>query len=72
MRIQVKVIPNSKEAKVEKEGEGVLRVRVDAPTKEGKANKRLIELLAEYFSKPKSSVRIVKGLSSRNKVVEID
>ena len=72
MRIQVKVIPNSKEAKVEKESEGVLRVRVDAPTKEGKANKRLIELLAEYFSKPKSSVRIVKGLSSRNKVVEID
>ncbi len=72
MRIQVKVIPNSKEAKVEKEGEGVLRVRVDAPTKEGKANKRLIELLAEYFSKPKSSVRIVKGLSSRNKVVEIN
>jgi uncharacterized protein (TIGR00251 family) len=72
MKIQVKVFPNAKEAKVEKEGEGILRVKVNAPAREGKANKRLIEILAEYFSKPKSSIKIVKGLTSRNKVLEIN
>lgn len=72
MKIQVKVSPNAKEAKVEKESGGILRVKVNAPAREGKANKRLIEILAEYFSKPKSSIKIVKGINSKNKVVEIE
>jgi len=72
VRVNVKVVPNSKKAKVEQTEGGVLRVNVDAPAKEGKANKRLVEILAKYFSKPKSSIRIVKGRTSKNKVVEID
>ena len=71
VKIQVKVIPGAKEAMVE-EGKGVLRVKVDAPAREGKANKRLVEILAEHFSKPKSSLKIVKGLTSKNKMIEID
>ena len=70
--VKVKVVPNSKKAKVEQTEGGVLRVNVDAPAKEGKANKRLVEILAKYFSKPKSSIRIVKGRTSKNKVIEID
>ncbi|MCD6456535.1 MAG: DUF167 domain-containing protein [Methanophagales archaeon] len=71
-QVKVKVVPNSKKAKVEQTEGGVLRVNVDAPAKEGKANKRLVEILAKYFSKPKSSIRIVKGWTSKNKVVEVD
>jgi hypothetical protein len=71
VKIQVKVIPSAKEAMVEESG-GVLRVKVDAPAREGKANRRLVEILAEYFSKPKSSLKIVKGLTSKNKTIEID
>ena len=71
-QVKVKVVPSSKKAKVEQTEGGVLRVNVDAPAKEGKANKRLVEILAKYFSKPKSSIRIVKGRTSKNKVVEID
>jgi len=71
-QVNVKVVPNSKKAKVEQTEGGVLRVNVDAPAKEGKANKRLVEILAKYLSKPKSSIRIVKGRTSKNKVVEID
>ncbi len=70
--VKVKVVPNSKKAKVEQTEGGILRVNVDAPAKEGKANKRLVEILAKYFSKPKSSIRIVKGRTSKNKVIEID
>jgi len=72
VRVNVKVVPNSKKAKVEQTEGGILRVNVDAPAKEGKANKRLVEILAKYSSKPKSSIRIVKGQTSKNKVVEID
>jgi uncharacterized protein YggU (UPF0235/DUF167 family) len=38
---------------------------------EGKANARLREILAKYFSVPKSSIQILKGKCSRNKVVEV-
>lgn len=71
-QVKVKVVPNSKKAKVEQTEGGVLKVNVDAPAKEGKANKRLVEILAKYFSKQKSSIRIVKGWTSKNKVVDID
>ena len=71
VKIQVKVIPNSRELRV-KEIEGALKVKVDAPAKEGKANKRLIEILSKYLSKPKSSIKIIRGLTSRNKVIEVE
>ncbi|PIU67712.1 MAG: hypothetical protein COS84_03880, partial [Armatimonadetes bacterium CG07_land_8_20_14_0_80_40_9] len=57
LKIQVKVIPNSKEAKIKEESEKILKVKVDAPAREGKANKRLIEILARHFSKPKTSIK---------------
>jgi len=71
MKIAVKVIPNAKQADVLEESENNFRVKVDAPPKEGKANKRLIEILAQYFDVAKSKVKIVKGEKSRQKIVEI-
>ena len=70
MKITVKAIPNAKKAEV-KEQNGVLRVKIDLPPIDGKANKRLIEILAEYFSIPKSRIKIIRGGSSKNKVIEI-
>ena len=71
MKIAVKVIPNAKQADVLEESENSFRVKVDAPPKEGKANKRLIEILAQYFDVAKSKVKLVKGEKSRQKIVEI-
>ncbi|MHA1506652.1 MAG: DUF167 domain-containing protein [Candidatus Asgardarchaeia archaeon] len=71
MIIKVFVIPNSKSLKVEKDEDSYL-VWVDAPAKRGKANKKLIEALSEYFKVNRSSIRIKKGLKSREKIVEID
>ena len=70
MTYQVKVTPNSKNMEVIETGE-FLRVKVDAPPVDGKANKRLIEILSGYFNVSSSRIRIVSGHISRNKVVEI-
>lgn len=51
---------------------GVLKVRLTAPPAEGEANAQLVEFLAREFGVPKSSVRITRGASSRNKSVEIE
>ena len=67
----MKVIPNAKKPLIEKEDRNVYLVRVDAPAVGGKANKRLIELLAKHFGVRKSAIRIIKGEKSREKIIEI-
>jgi hypothetical protein len=52
-------------------GEGAsaqLKIAVQAPPVEGRANDALIAFLAELFSVPKSAVEIVSGELSRSKV----
>ena len=70
-KIQVKIKPNSRKESVEKGDDGIYIVRVNAPPIEGKANARLIELLAEHFSIPKSAIEIARGEKSRIKTVRI-
>lgn len=52
--------------------DAVLRVRVTAPPVDGRANGALTALLADVLGVPKHDVRVVAGLSSRDKVVAID
>ncbi|MDE3201249.1 MAG: YggU family protein [Acidobacteriota bacterium] len=51
------------------EGESAqLKIAVQAPPVEGRANDALIDFLARKFNLPKSSVQIVTGELSRSKV----
>ena len=68
--VKIFVIPSSKVEGIE-EGDGLLIVRVRAPSEKGKANKRLVKLLAKYYGVPMSSIKIVRGLTARNKTVKI-
>jgi uncharacterized protein (TIGR00251 family) len=70
MKIQVKVMPNSRTEEVNQEGDSFL-VRVKEPPREGKANHAIIRLLAEHFGVHKSRVRILSGFRSKNKVIEV-
>jgi uncharacterized protein (TIGR00251 family) len=48
-----------------------LKVKVAAPPSGGKANQRLIEILAERLNVAKSQVEIIRGHTSRRKVLRI-
>jgi len=61
----------SKQSEVTDLGNNSLRVRVISPPAEGRANKELIGLLAQHYKKSKSSITIKKGVTSRDKLVEI-
>ena len=67
MRVQIKVVPGSKNSSVE-EKDGEIIVRVKAPPEKGKANKEAVRLLEIHFGK---KVRIVSGHTSRKKIIEI-
>ncbi len=69
---RVKVKPGSRCQSVEELADGSFSVRLRSLPVDNKANEELVELLAERFDVSKSKVRIKSGLSSRQKLVEID
>jgi len=72
MKIEVKVKPNSKQQKIEKVSLNNYLIHLKSSPVDGKANAELIQLLTKQFGVSKSQVVIKLGLSSRQKVVEIN
>ena len=71
MIINITAVPGAKKPEVSRISDNEYKVKIDARAQDGKANERLVELLSEHFSVPKSHVRIVKGAKSKRKIVEI-
>lgn len=71
MKITVLVKTKSRDKKVIPNSDGGLTVHLKAMPHDGKANKELIDTLADYFSVPKSCVKISSGLKSKTKIVSI-
>lgn len=69
-RIFVKLF--SKQQSIKEEPNGSFTVHLKSAPVDGKANEELIKLLAEKFNLPKSIIRIKSGLSSRQKLFEIN
>lgn len=67
----VRVQPRASKDEIAGEIGGALKVRLQAPAVEGRANEALIELLAQLLKTPKSAVRILSGDRSRTKRIEI-
>ena len=71
MKWFVTVKPNSKNNDVQAVDQTHLRVSVKAPSRDGKANEAVIRVLSEYFHIPKTRISILRGETSRQKVIEI-
>ncbi|MFA6427268.1 MAG: DUF167 domain-containing protein [Candidatus Magasanikbacteria bacterium] len=71
--LHIKVLPRSSRNEVVGEmADGTLKVKLTAPPVDGKANEALIELLSEHFNLPKSKIKIVRGLTSKNKIIQME
>jgi uncharacterized protein (TIGR00251 family) len=69
--IEVKVEPRSSKKGISGVMEDVVRVKLTAPPVGGEANEQLIEVMSEAMGVRKSDIRIVRGHSSKKKVIEI-
>ena len=70
--VSVRVVPrSSKEGVAGFEG-CVVRIRLNAPPVEGKANEALVRFLAKAVGVPKSRITLVTGEKGRNKIVRVD
>ncbi len=76
IRLRLKVTPKARRTAIggvqaEAGGTLVLKVSVNAPPEDGKANAAVIALLAKEFSVAKAAISVVSGATDRRKLVEI-
>ena len=69
--IDVKVVPRAANDEIVGWLQGALKVRVQAPPEDGRANRALEALLAEALRLKKNAVTVVGGRSSARKRVAI-
>lgn len=72
VRLQVRARPRARVNKVEVTDLGEVRVYVTEAPEGGRANKAVVAAIAEAVGVPKSAVALVRGATSRDKLLEID
>lgn len=66
--VNIRISPNAKKNEIITDGE-IVKIKITAQPIDGKANKALIEYLSKNFKIPKSSIKIIKGETSKDKTV---
>jgi len=69
--IKVKVIPRSSRTDILGKENDIYRMKLSDPPVEGRANKAVIELLAEKLGVPRREIEIVSGKTGRLKTIRI-
>ena len=70
--VDIHVIPNASRTQADGEHDGALRVRLHAPPVDGKANDALIAFLAAKLQVRQRDVRVIRGQTHRQKLLEVD
>ncbi len=66
--VNIKISPNAKRNEIIKDGNNI-KIKITAQPVDGKANKSVIEFLSKNFKIPKTSIKILKGETSKEKTI---
>ena len=69
--ITLHIVPRSSRTEICGEHGDALKIKLQAPPVEGKANKALIEFLSDKLDTPRNSISILSGDTGRNKRIII-
>ena len=72
MRFEIHVRPSTSSPVVGGEYDGALVVRVVEPADEGRANEAALKAIAKALGLPRRSVALVRGATSRRKLIEVE
>ena len=71
VRLAVRVQPRAAQTKLAGVHGGELKVCVTAPPVDAAANEALVRFLAQHLEVPRSVVRIIRGQTSRHKLIHV-
>lgn len=66
------VTPRARRNALEEVAEGTIKAMITAPPEDGRANAAVIALLAQALGVAKSRLTLIKGATSRDKVLRLD
>jgi len=69
--LNLRVMPNARVNRIELADDGSIRVRLQAPAVEGKANQALLRYLADQLDVPRNSIQLLSGEHNRSKVIAV-
>ena len=69
IKLSVKVVPNSSKCEIIGVIEDSLKIKLDVPPVDGKANEKCIKFLSKLLGVTKTSITIVSGETSKNKIL---
>lgn len=65
------MIPRAARKGIEETGKGELKIKVKSPPSKGEANREAVKLLSDFFALPSSRINIVRGRTSRLKLISL-
>lgn len=71
IKLNIRVIPNASKCEILDIIDNSLKVKLNVPPIEGKANKKCIEYFSKLLHVAKTSIEIISGEKSKNKVLYI-
>jgi len=71
LEVKIHVLPRAKRCEISGVHNGALKVRVTAPPVDDAANRAIIEFFSSLLATSKSSLYILAGRKSRDKVLQI-
>lgn len=71
VRFSVRVQPRASRTDIAGIHGDAIKIRVAAPPVEGAANQELVSFLAKQLGVPRAAVRIARGETGRQKVIEV-
>jgi len=69
--VDIHVIPNAAHTVAAGLHDGALRVRLNAPPVDGKANSSLVQWLAQELDIPRAQIELVRGQTSKRKQLRV-
>ena len=72
VRVEVYIQPRASKTELAGMYDGLIKIRIAAPSVENAANRALIKFVAQQLRIAKSCVRVVSGATNRRKILEVD
>lgn len=69
--LRVRVVPRASRSMIAGEIDGAVKIRIASPPVDGAANEELVRFLAKLLGVGRSSVQILAGQTSKNKIVGV-
>ncbi len=72
IKLAVKILPNTSKCEIVGIVENEIKIKLDVPPLEGRANEKCVKFLSKLLGVPKTFISIISGQKSRSKVIFIE